>query len=210
MIISFSKDLQGRESGFEEKIGDPGLFQPKVHTIRSLTYHKDGSSSRRYEPGQRIHFWMGNPRNRHTCSWMKPFSPAWGNCYRWIDSKGNPALRPGSDSYRPELGKDHPKPVIYATEDIRFDWKTTDDRKVFLIWIGKSLMITGFLVDTGEWRSSHMGTLNYLSMNDGFFHTTDFLKYFIGGSESGIFIGQIVHWRKGYCYDKENAETLEE
>lgn len=200
-----------RPTGFREEIGKHSGH--KIHTIRAYTK----GYKRRWKPGHRIDFWMGNPRNRHTCKWMEPFNPAYTVAEKWTTRSGDPVQVFGTpEYYHPPIynDPDGAAPVCTATEDIIIMIDQPDSQTDIKIKIGGAPFILCHM-KAEHWEivgpPEDVKRLKELAYNDGFDYLAFFIQYFrtaIKAHNLPYFKGQIVHWTK-HRYHEPTAQTEE-
>ena len=131
MILTFSKKQ------FVERI----LTGVKVHTIREDKHN-------RWQPGRKIHFWYGNPRNTHAKE--KPYHFATGECYM-VDRI---SINSERDIFITNTNLKHPHPYDISTVSPQHDnllkrvaindvFDTVDD---MFDWFKDKLPFTGKLI----------------------------------------------------------------
>jgi len=190
MLLTMSSVFphSGNATHFKQMIAQPTELDSKNHSIRALTH----GTKRRWRPGMKIHFWMGNPRNKKGRPWIHDFTP----------------------DYKAFHGED---PIVQATEDVAIYTSRHNEKTCrAVVYIGKRIEVTAFRdfnQEGPDLATGNIPMISRLAKNDGFKTVDDFLSYFHYRNHKGLttlFKGQIIHWTKGLLYDKRKAQTIED
>lgn len=191
MLATFSRKWPwDQPTNFRESIRQG----KKGHTLRQ---------GNRWEPGDRIHFWMGSPRNP-SCNPAR-FSIPFTSALSWeviddtiakgiYDADEMECLYPNYQVVPHHTAV----PVVYATEKVEIYNSYLEGR---FITVGGKLL---------QYREELQ-----LARNDGFgFNATNdeimmlwFWMYFVP-KVGDSFEGQIIHWQKGNLYNPPAASVM--
>lgn len=227
MLLTYSQIFPwGAPTNFESKIsGGWEIPATKKHTMRL---------GDRFKPGGKIHFWMGNPRNKHQHPWIHGFNlndPRHAH-YWWkhdtITRGDHLKSNPGANQFSWPPEHHAMVPVVCAVERFKllFDAMppTPFDQAFFVyLFIGEKLWECTYTINMEPF--SHEATVEYkneqvpfedIAHNDGFDNVEDFCRFFLhqceknGRQKSATMMGiegQLIHWTN-MAYDWANVELF--
>jgi|SRR5690606_29672732 len=182
-----SKSGDKIETGFVDKI----IWGPKAHTFRV---------GNRWKPGDKIHFWSGNPRNVKQSPFA--FNPSVVRVDWWMDSENGKVL-PCTDLMR---GGFHGCPSfrfipIVAAVELAQIWIHTGDLQVFILADKDGI----------KYEQLKQAKLGEFCVKDGFWSYNEAARFFQFEGEARkvpAFKGQIIHWSEKTVYNPQTAQIF--
>lgn len=195
MLLTFKKHFPflsedgGKiETGFVDKI----MWGPKAHTFRI---------GNRWKPGDKIHFWSGNPRNVKQNPYA--FNPSVDRVDWWLDSETgkilqNTDLMKGGFHGCPDLAVYVP---LVAAVELAQIWIHAGDMEVFILADKNGI----------KYEQLKKGKLGEFCVKDGFWSYNETAKFFQFEAEARkvpAFKGQIIHWSEKTVYNPHAAQIF--
>lgn len=183
MILSFSKTFKHTDA--ETHFADRLITGQKAQTIRSGDKRK---------AGDKLHHWIGSPRNKGSYALHIPLKKA----TYWFYENEEKSMKGifNQDELYSIVGydlfsHDISVPVIYATESISIVNKRRSQR----IFVGGREL--GFM------------EMDSLASKDGFDSVHDFISFFFYNTKETEYYGQIIHWTSHNVYTPQTAKFIE-
>lgn len=204
MILRFSRDMPwGNPTKFRQKIqGTWHMLGTKHHTFRK---------GKRWQPGNKIHFWEESPRNPGKSPVAFNLAHPQYAAYWWDVQQDRIIDRGMIPRYEGMWPAKHEEyiPVVYAVEEysIAIVWNSSHPEYMSVV-VGGKQFFDGKLSDYSDpdapgSQNMFPPEFKLLTLRDGFYSPMHFINWFSRYGRKGettILEGQVIHWDDQYLY----------
>lgn len=198
--------------------GDPTLFMAKIEGQWGIPGIK-GHTFRRgdhWNPGDKIHFWLGSPRNPSKNPMPFNLADPMSAVYWYHMHTKKIVHRDAMPRYMNRWPEKHENyvPIVWATEEFRIVISALPDYKHrFRLEIGRKTLVSMIIDVTKDYFHSDFNEMfKWVTYRDGFDHPFDFMRWFWLYRESGKEIseihGRVIHWNDTLLYDAGTASIF--